>query len=152
MAMNTQVYNELINRIEIKDVVLGNTTIERHWAGTGQPSRASVEIEFSPEQPVFVGDELWVKAKFAVKTVTEEDGGSDAKPVFTLRFELGASYLVSQGNDLAVADYEDELRHFAKNNFPINIWPYAREFVSSISVRMGFPALIMGVYRAMPNR
>lgn len=61
-----------------------------------------------------------------------------------LKFELRAVYEFD-----SIEDYEDEyILKFIELNVPVNIWPYAREIISSITTRVGYPALILPPYKA----
>ena len=38
---------------------------------------------------------------------------------------------------------EAYIKFFAQRNVTVNIWPYARELISSLTTRMGYPTLII---------
>jgi len=71
---------------------------------------------------------------------TQGDSGDptiDISSVFLLTYEIGESHQFEQIN----------LDAFASLNGMFNLWPYVREFVQSMTVRMGLPALTLPVYR-----
>ena len=48
----------------------------------------------------------------------------------------------------SATDFDDEIKDiFLTNNPPLNIWPYAREAISSMTTRMGLPPLIIEPYK-----
>lgn len=62
----------------------------------------------------------------------------DNKPSpFTARFVLSGHYTHKPGLPNQIRDY------FVNINGPILLWPYMRELVSSITVRAGFPPLLL---------
>lgn len=60
--------------------------------------------------------------------------------------DIAASYLLTY--DVGEHEFDQaQLDAFAALNGMFNLWPYIREFVQSMSVRMGLPALTLPVYR-----
>ncbi len=46
----------------------------------------------------------------------------------------------------------DDIEHFSKINPVYNAWPFWREFVQSMTTRMGFPALTIPLLKIMPKK
>jgi len=46
----------------------------------------------------------------------------------------------------------DDIGHFSKINPVYNAWPFWREFVQSMTTRMGFPALTIPLLKIMPKK
>jgi hypothetical protein len=71
---------------------------------------------------------------------------SDADPNKFI-IDIGASFLlIYKVNDAKTFDAE-ALKQFADANGTFNAWPYWREFVQSITTRMGLAPLIVPVWR-----
>lgn len=69
---------------------------------------------------------------------------SNNEKTVNLKFTLRAIYEIKD-----LKEYEEEyLIKFMEKNLPINIWPYAREIISSITTRIGYPSLMIEPYRA----
>jgi len=62
-----------------------------------------------------------------------------------LTVNLVAQYLVS-AKDIA----SPVIDQFAQMNLPVNLWPYAREVVSNVTMRMGITPVILGVHQYVP--
>lgn len=69
------------------------------------------------------------------------EAGSGPLVTVECRFEL--LYRVPRGTNPSA----EELHSFAATNAIMNVWPYFREFVHSISVRMGLPPIVIPVFR-----
>ena len=41
---------------------------------------------------------------------------------------------------------EEEKQQFLSRNVPVNVWPYARELISTMATRLGYPALLIPPY------
>ena len=57
--------------------------------------------------------------------------------------------IISYQNSSDIKFTQDQLVAFGALNGVFNAWPYCREFVQSMSTRMGLPALTIPVHR--PN-
>jgi hypothetical protein len=88
------------------------------------------------------GDTLLVTIDVHVWTHGEEsERAIDIYATFLLTYEIG-EHEFEQAN----------LDAFAKLNGMFNLWPYIREFVQAMSVRMGLPALTLPVYRPLASK
>lgn len=76
---------------------------------------------------------------------TDDD---DSSKVADIEFTLAALYAVrsSEAEDGAPFS-DDEFEAFAATTGQFALYPYAREFISDITSRMGLPALHVGVFR-----
>lgn len=66
-----------------------------------------------------------------------------SSPVITIAVSFLLAYRLRNFNELTDESY----RSFAELNAVFNIWPYWREFVQNVTVRMGLPPLTMPVFR-----
>lgn len=71
------------------------------------------------------------------------DLGEPAKKVVEIGLRLRASYRLPP--DLTVLP--GEIKAFAMSNGMLNVWPYWREFVQSITSRAGLPPLTVPLFR-----
>jgi len=95
----------------------------------------SARVEISAESPLFM-----VFADFRLR------GPSDTDPN-KLALDIGASYLLVYKAD-GIRDFDRAaLEEFADINALFNAWPYWREFVQSITTRMGLAPLTVPVLR-----
>lgn len=79
------------------------------------------------------------KMTIDVTFTVDSKGAANDEPGFNLVFTFRILYSID-------ADYEpadDLIKELMHRNVPINIWPYAREFVSSMTARMGLLPLFL---------
>lgn len=112
------------------------TNIERMKTGFETETRLDTEKK-----------RLEVLPRFSL--VIAGDGADDSKtPLLRIAAKFSLSYSVSSLEGLTTENYES----FGAMNGVFNAWPYWREFVQSMSVRMGVPAITLPVFRVgMPK-
>jgi preprotein translocase subunit SecB len=81
-----------------------------------------------------------VRARFEVRALPDQE---NAKPVVRVRATFALAYRFTEEARFS----QKELSAFAKVNGIYNAWPYWRELVQSTFARMGFPQLVVPVYR-----
>ncbi len=69
--------------------------------------------------------------------------GETSEPLLHVEAKFLLAYVVRDLDDLTDAHCEA----FADLNALFNVWPYWREYVQSITTRMGLPGLVLPVYR-----
>jgi preprotein translocase subunit SecB len=73
---------------------------------------------------------------------------SPDKIIMSIEATFCASYVLRP-----LADFKSEdIEHFSKINPIYNTWPFWREFVHSMTTRMGFPALTVPLLKIMPKK
>jgi preprotein translocase subunit SecB len=136
MKLDPSIYQELINNIEIETVNLKDLTVKRANYNNDQKN-----IEISVKHGICsyqrVGDIFSVEIKFNIEGVTEEEKVLSIEFILELIYEIDSSY----------AFEEDYFELFTTNNVPVNAWPYARELVSNLTLRMGLAALVLPVLK-----
>ena len=100
------------------------------------------------ERSTETGDRfILVSVECQVEGGDSESGCADGEEVgnalFTVRAEYRLTYRVVGTEALP----PDALHCFAWLNGPYNAWPYWREFVQSMSARMGLPGVVLPVFR-----
>lgn len=135
MELDSNKYQELIRSIDIKNINLKKLEVDCPSVSHHQ----NIEISASQERFTFnrEGELLTVLAEFNVKGFTE------IQNVFSINFTLELNYLLD--SQLEFENQYFEL--FTQNNVPVNVWPFARELVSNLTTRMGFPPLILPVLK-----
>lgn len=127
-------YESLIGNLQaISSIVLEKLNLE----GTGDmpdcPLKANIGFKIGDYG---VADGLLtVRLLFSVDVVTRPDGDS--------LFSLGFTYRVEYQFDHIELFAQDMIELFVRSNVAINIWPFARELISSLTTRMGYPALLV---------
>ena len=91
-------------------------------------------------------DKFSIKIPFTLKAVPSDpllNESSEADPIF----QIQASFMLRYGAK-SIAEFDDSVfEAFAKTNGVFNAWPYWREFVQSMTLRMGIPGVTIPVFR-----
>ncbi len=90
-------------------------------------------------------DILSIRCNFGVAAFS---GKSPDKIVMDIEASFCTSYVLKPIEEFNPADIE----HFAKINPIYNAWAYWREFVQSMTTRMGFPALTIPLLKIIPKK
>ncbi|MGB4439791.1 MAG: protein-export chaperone SecB [Sedimentibacter sp.] len=129
-------YNKFVNSVKINLINLKQLSVERvNYDAVN--SKLSVKLSFNTDTYKSELGLLRVYPKFIIEVVDIND-----VTAFSINFEYSIEYSFNGIENIE----NDYIEAFVKRNVPINIWPYARELVSSLTTRMGFPALIMAPF------
>ncbi|MFJ8099433.1 protein-export chaperone SecB [Lysinibacillus sp. NPDC096212] len=135
MKLDKDIYQELIKNIDIRQVNLKNLSVE----SSNKIEQENIKISVSHDVIKYERE----KDKFSVLTEFEVQGLIEEQKVFNIYFILELSYSL----EASITFEEQYIDFFTKNNVPVNAWPYARELVSNLTLRMGLSALILPVLR-----
>lgn len=135
--LDKEIYNKFVQSVDIQSMNLINLNIENLNNDVDRSERLFVDLEFENNTFNVKGDFFKVNPKFYIKVSYKKD--NDECILFKIRFEYQLEYIIE---DLKEFD-TNYLELFVKRNVPVNIWPYARELISSMTTRMGYPALII---------
>jgi hypothetical protein len=122
-----------------------------------------IDVKVSRDPQVMAPETLSLKHKCSTKILSAEkdilpilcnfgvaafSGKSSDKIVMSIEASFCTSYVLKPIGEFNPADIE----HFAKINPLYNAWAYWREFVQSMTTRMGFPALTIPLLKIMPKK
>lgn len=122
-----------------------------------------VDAKMSREPMAISGETLSLEHKCSTKILPAEKdvlpilcnfsvaafiGKSPDKIVMSIEASFCTSYVLKPNEEFNPADIE----HFAKINPIYNTWSYWREFVQSMTTRMGFPALTIPLLKIVPKK
>lgn len=137
LKLDPKIYNDFIGEIEIKNIKLNSLRIDDVNDELAENSNLSLSLKFDNKQFSKNGDILNIYSKFFVGVKNEEDG--TIKNGFNIEFTYKLEYYIEN-----IDRFSDEyIRLFAIKNVPVNVWPYARELISSLTTRIGYPTLII---------
>ncbi len=137
MPVKSESYSEFLSRVCLHSVALIRVTAKRPEAG----KRYAVDVQFRSGLRDTGGEASQAEqARFGVdfdaKVVFKKDGAQESKEqeLITVRYLLEYEY---------EGDRPDRriLTLFSKRNVPMNVWPYFRELVSTLTQRMELPPL-----------
>ncbi|MEH7303220.1 protein-export chaperone SecB [Neobacillus drentensis] len=137
MEFIAEIYNELIENISLESVQLFG--LECKQFENSEPGLASVDVQLEMHTISREAENVIIPAEFKISAIVSETQAKvfEINFIYTLLYELPVD-----------KTYDEEyLERFAKVNAPINIWPYARELVSNLTTRMGFPSLYIPLYK-----
>ena len=151
MALNATDQNELrvqagrvAGNANLRDIRLMRSQVCLNYVP--EPvAKFDVELEISPEavttprQPDGKGL-LLVNCGFEVKI---SDGGTRETPVAIIDCEFTAAFDHSLPDDTA----DGELEAFANTTGAFAIYPYAREYISDATRRLGLPTLVLDLFK-----
>lgn len=81
-------------------------------------------------------------------SVSASSGKSPNKIIMSIEASFCTSYILKPIGEFNPSDIE----HFAKINPIYNAWAYWREFVQSMTTRMGYPALTIPLLKIIPKK
>jgi|GEM_PF-1049528 len=125
-------------RVQIEQVILAETTARRRPLFAKPPAELSLAV--TVETKTLKEDR--VVQVFPRFTLIGRDGPGGAEEMLRIEALFVIRYRVATLDGIT----EENIDAFGKMNGIYNVWPYWREFVQSMTVRMGLPPLTMPVY------
>lgn len=136
MSLSQEIYRELVKGININSINLHNMNVTTVNSKLKESKFIDIDENFGVTKYNICGDKLEVYINFNIKAY--EKGNKDE-----IGFIIDFTYCIEyEKSDLAQFD-EEYIKFFTQRNVPVNIWPYARELISSLTTRMGYPTLII---------
>ncbi|MEN6308987.1 MAG: hypothetical protein ABFD91_14660 [Anaerohalosphaeraceae bacterium] len=135
---NTPTGLDVSARVELMDIRIIKSAFEQ----TPEVNRGRKNVDINRKVNLQVDKEknlLFVVIDFDLKASVE--GASS--PVITITASFLLVYKLQDFSGLTDESY----RSFAEINAVFNAWPYWREYVQNITVRMGLPSLTIPVFR-----
>lgn len=131
------VRSEVLEALELQVVYLHDCSIERtDTPSEAPPTKATLDSAFGHAE-VDAGRLIYLvslKCEFR----------NDADDILlTLRVKLGAGYQVAPGTALETSDFEA----YGNECVVFQVHPYLREFVASMTVRLGLPPYTLPILR-----
>lgn len=144
----------LIGAAELSSLRLKEVDASSGALPASPPARLSVDIEHSAEVSKEVQSESFVVfAQIKVRVTGSSTAGRRKKapssfPALSVRAILQLNYRLPRGAAFSRSD----LQKFADVNGIYNAWPYWRELIQNISVRMNLPPLILPLFRIQRSK
>ncbi len=140
-AGGTELAIPVSDRVQIQNVLIIESHAKRGedeaFAGVGFNHKIT-GVEFSKEEET---GEMGVQ--ITIVLAATKDGKVQRDPALLLMAKLMLNYKISSFEGLT----DENLRAFANTNGVFNAWPYWREFVQNMTVRMGLPPVVAPVFR-----
>lgn len=130
---NIDQYKQLVEGVELQEIVLREVEAKRT---SDQPGPWVADAKLDINGNLDSSKDL-VEASVSVMITATQ--GTSHEEVAVIRTTWFVRYHLRKG--LVVG--HDLIQAFVQRNVPINIWPYVRELVSSLTMRMGMPPLLL---------
>lgn len=141
-------------RATILDVRLFKTSAKLHSIPT-KDSRLVWSVHAKPFVEYSEGDDYSIiRIDFEID-IQEEQGSGDpaaeSERLADLSFQFGALYSLDT-KDLDSPIEPEEISAYARSGTLETLFPYAREYVHDVTMRLGLPPLVMGIQHAVISK
>ena len=152
MAINCAPQDELrvqagriAGNANLRDIRLTQSDVRLHFVPNPTAS-LSVELDISPEAEIApaIGDSaglLLVSCGFSVTISSDAEDVTDS--VATLQNEFTAAFTHTLFDEAS----DEELEAFANTTGLFALYPYAREYISDCTRRLGLPTLVLDLFK-----
>ena len=130
--VDPRTYNAFVRGVDLDSVVLAAADIT---SGTARPSARSTKIKLGADIALDSSDERGFTALAALSASFDQAD----ETLGTIKAEFRLTYRSAE------AITEPIWREFGQHNVRANVWPYAREFIQSMTQRMGWPTFVLPV-------
>lgn len=155
-------YDKFISLIQLDDICLLQMRCRRNEKFEYKDHSLTIHLEYDVKKIEQDGIEITIPIYFRVAPFySGKNNPNDFKSVpskdvlFQIECTIELKYIMTLDEEELLSkdleSFRDELEIFAGKNVPINAWPYARELISNISTKMGFPPLIIPVFKKLPK-
>jgi preprotein translocase subunit SecB len=139
--------SRVAQRANIRDIRLFEASAE--LKGLANSDQLQWDLGVAPEAHYSPGDNYFI-ITVAYKVTIEEPEDSNAKKdegdteeIATISFRFGGLYELDNGTADQEDIKEEEVEAYARTRAVLALYPYAREYVQNVTVRMGLPPLVM---------
>ena len=129
------------DRVQIQHVILAESVARRRALCAGPPAELSLNVNVRTE---FKEQDQLIQV-FPRFTLIGRDGPGGAEELLRVEAMFVAVYRLPNFEGIA----QENIDAFGEMNGIYNVWPYWREFVQSMTVRMGLPPLTVPVFRPL---
>lgn len=153
-------YRDFVNIIEINQINLSSLLAHKNEEFTSDQKDISVAMNYEEKKHdvkcgqfhvQFGLDVIALSAKIDIKEseILSLEDIDDNEILFRIEavFDLSYNFKDIKNTDEFVKKNKQHVDTFCKKNVPINAWPYLREIIHSITVRMGLPQLTIPAFK-----
>jgi len=137
-------YRKLVELVQLEQLAL--TELQHRRVESELRVPLTVSTEFRVEPVTVEPGRLVARAyfDFRAKTVAPEDG--DEEPQVEIRMVWRVQYALQNPGDVEL-DIQVLGPEFLERNVPINVWPFIRETLASLTAKMGAPPYLLPALR-----
>ena len=129
------------DRVQIRHVILAESVARHRALCAGPPAELSLNVNVRTESK----EKDQLIQVFPRFTLIGRDSPDSAEEVLRVEAMFVVAYHVPSFEGIG----KENIDAFGQMNGIYNVWPYWREFVQSITVRMGLPPLTVPVFRPL---
>lgn len=130
--VDARTYNAFLRRVDLVSVVLTGAEVV---ASGARPNARSTKVQLGVDTALDRHDE---RSFTAITTITASFEQAD-EPLGSVTARFHLTYHSAEPITDAI------WREFGQRNVRANAWPYAREFIQSMTQRMGWPSFVLPV-------
>ncbi|MDD3269018.1 MAG: protein-export chaperone SecB [Syntrophomonadaceae bacterium] len=136
MSIDAKLYKSFIESLDLEEIFLDSLKVKNYHL----PKPRNLTVKLEPEFGIskIFKDSFFASAKFQV--IVSDDKERKAF-VIDARFRL----LYNFESSITIDDEMQE--KFMATTLPVNSWPFAREIISSMTTRMGYPSLLIAPFK-----
>lgn len=157
--MTDESYSAFIEAIDFNKIEVVSLECKQNEEFKAEGKMLDIFLNHSIEKATMNGVDIDVKVGFDVFAYKSlEDTKNDPSKIeaeeklFEVKFILKLKYNLDLEKDektlIDITNNQDFINIFVDRNVPINVWPYAREIISNVTMKMGFPPLMIPPYKS----
>ncbi len=136
LAVTAEQYNQFVAGLDLEGIRLVHAEI----SAPRLPEAPTLQPHLAMEDASFENREGGVRV---LQTLCfSGDYGNQADPVVRVKAQFEVTYSTETPMDA------DIFMEFGARNLPLNTWPYFRELVHTALARVGWPVLVLPVYKS----
>lgn len=136
----SEVVRAVSDRVQILEIRLLESRSEQKHFDTELPRRITTSIDVDTH---FDPEKLRLSVYPRLSLLVKEQNAAPEDFFLRIEARFVITYVVRSDEGLTQTNFDA----FAERNGVFNVWPYWREFVQSITARMGLPPLTIPVFR-----
>lgn len=129
------------DRVQIQNIVLAESSARRHPDCADPPANLAMRVAVTTD---YKESEFLIQVR-PTFTLVGRDTAENTEEKLHIEALFVLQYKVPSFDGLSKANIDA----FGELNGVFNVWPYWREFVQNMTVRMGLPPLTVPVYRPL---
>ncbi len=136
-------YREMMSGLTLQKVLLTENNVLRN--PDLSPEDAIVEVEKETQYQIREEDKRDFRFVEIITVKSSTDEGEEKKEIFT----ISGRFLLQYRSPIEVN--EELMEMFSGRNLSVHSWPYLREFIQSMSTRMGLPPMLLPLLLPKPQ-
>ncbi|WP_165875811.1 protein-export chaperone SecB [Hazenella coriacea] len=140
-----QTFDWLVSHAEFKEVELVSLMCSQNKQLVDSLGNVHISIDYTSLEMVQDGYEWMFPVRFCIRAYHGEQGDPppEENHLFCIEFVLDCIYSLDIEEECSTSHPKKIDQSLPEQQVLSNVWPYARELVSNLTIRMGFPPLMI---------